>query len=117
MDKTGNTVLIARSEYDRILRERAQYKQRLGALKQTREEEEGACTRLASLVESFRADLRKEQDKVKDLQTELKEERRRSAKALDVAEEASIAAGMIGRVTLRLNDVLDSVDRGLRQKT
>jgi hypothetical protein len=50
-----------------------------------------------------------------DLKERLKKEECRSKQALDVAEEASNAAGSIGRVVFRLTQTMDELERKLQR--
>ena len=114
--KKSKPVMVSHAVHMVALEERLRYKTLASALEKQVEElnnELGPATRLLAVREQ---QLQLHQRTISTLERDLERERSRFYRCLEVAEEASSAAGAISRVTLRLGNTLDEFEARCRRE-
>jgi hypothetical protein len=112
--KTEDTkTIVTRGE--KTLSDCEYWKKRSGQLEDSLDKANAIIEDLNKTAEAHYATIQAQRHHIIQLEKNIECERHRSTRCLDVAEEASTAAGMIGRVTHKLYDTLEDIDARLRR--
>ena len=113
--KTPKSVLYTHEEYAKVSDDLTYWKKRSVQCEDALDKASATIEYLNKTAGVRDEVVRTQQRHLTQLEKDLERESRRAAKALDVAEEASIAAGMIGRVTSKLHGTLEDMDARFRR--